>query len=63
MDFTYLPLNKKYRQLVDENKRNFEIFCYKCFKTVGEDMTSIDIKNNIDDQLRIIIAAKYFFML
>jgi hypothetical protein len=51
----------KYNKLISSNK-HFEIFCAKCFKTAKIDV-DMDDMDDIDDQICIILAAKYFFML
>lgn len=54
-----LPETHKYNTLIRSN-RVFENFCIKCFKNAKMEEGDLD---DVDRQICIILAAKYFFML
>jgi len=60
MKLTLLPDSHIFHQLIVENEDYFTCFCHKCFKMLGKDYT---FANGTEDEIIVIMAAKYFFML
>lgn len=53
--------NSDINKLISENK-NFEYFCYKCFKLMNEDFANVDYKL-YENQIIVLMIIKYYFML
>jgi hypothetical protein len=60
MKLSLLSDNHIFHKLIEENEHYFDVFCHKCFKMIGKDYSSA---NDYEDQVIVLIAAKYFFML
>jgi hypothetical protein len=52
-----------YDELIKTNEKYFYIFCHKCFKLVGKDFSKRKPEEHVEDEILVMLIARYFFML